>query len=46
MFSLQNFMCFLYKKKKKKKTYKQKRKENNKKFILGTSNVRTKYTYT
>ena len=37
MFSLQNFMCFLFKKKKK---------GNNKKFILETSNVRTKYTCT
>ena len=39
MFSLQNFMCFLLRKKKK-------RKGNNKKFILETSNVRTKYTCT
>ena len=40
MFSLQKFTCFLFKK----ILLKKKRKGNNKKFILETSNVRTKYT--
>ena len=37
-------MCFLFKKKNTPK--KKERKGNNKKFILETSNVRTKYTCT